>query len=90
MYLEWKIRIWPMYKDRWQKKAQKVIRMRKLRREFLGQIFKREFELMVAYYQKKKKTGKKLLAKIMAIKPHNLEKILDDYFYQVCYNFYKR
>ena len=64
--------------------------MRRLRREFLGQIFKREIELMVGYYGKKKKTGKKTLTKLMAIKAHNLEKILDDYFYKVCYSFYKR
>ena len=26
----------------------------------------------------------------MAIKPHNLEKILDDYFFNVCSHFFKR
>ena len=72
------------------KKALKVIKMRETRREFLGEIFKRETELMINHYRTKKKTGKKTLAKLIAIKPHNMEKILDDYFFRVCYDFYTR
>jgi len=43
---------------------------------------------MMAHYKNKKK--KKMLSKLEKIKPHNLEKILDDYFFKVCYSFYKR
>ena len=39
---------------------------------------------------KKKVADKKKLSKLKAIKQHNMDKILDDYFFGVCYNFYKR
>ena len=45
---------------------------------------------MSIYYKSKKKMGKKTLLKLQQIKKHNLEKILDEYFYGVCYNFFKR
>ena len=81
---------WPKFLNKWVHKAIKVKRMRERRREFLGIIFKRETELMINHYRTKKKTGRKTLAKLMAIKPHNMEKILDDYFFKVCYDFFKR
>ena len=34
----------------WKRKAVLVQKMRKMRREFLGKIFKREMDLMVGYY----------------------------------------
>ena len=64
--------------------------MRKDRRQFLSEIFQRELDIMKEFYKGKKKSGKKTLAKLMCIKPHNLEKILDDYFYKICHAFYKR
>lgn len=45
---------------------------------------------MVNYYKGKKKAGKKTLVKLMSIKPHNLEKTLDDYFFKICRAFFKR
>ena len=46
---------------------------------------------MLHYYKgKKKPQSKKTSAKLMTIKPYNVEKILDDYFYKVCYAFFKR
>lgn len=44
---------------------------------------------MLQHYKGKKKF-KKLLTKLQSIKKHNLEKIIDDYFYGVCYQYYKR
>ena len=64
--------------------------MRKDRRQFLSEIFQRELEIMTNYYKSKKKAGKKTLVKLMSIKPHNLEKTLDDYFFKICHAFYKR
>ena len=64
--------------------------MRKTRREFLSEIFQRELEIMINFYKGKKKAGKKTLVKLMAIKPHNLEKTLDDYFHKIARAFFKR
>ena len=55
MDLERKIRDWPKFLDRWGLKAVKVLNMKKLRRQFLGEVFKRETELMVNHYKGKKK-----------------------------------
>ena len=59
------------------------------RRRFLTRVFEREKRIMLLYYQGKKKF-KKLLTKLQSIKQHNLDKIIDDYFYGVCYQYYKR
>ena len=64
--------------------------MRKTRREFLSEIFQRELEIMINFYKGKKKAGKKTLVKLMSIKPHNLEKTLDDYFHKIARAFFKR
>ena len=64
--------------------------MRNTRREYLSELAEREIGIMSIYYKSKKKMGKKTLQKIQQIKKHNLEKILDEYFYGVCYNFFKR
>lgn len=45
---------------------------------------------MILHYKLKKKAGKKMVSKLEKIKPHILGKILDDYFFKVCCNFYKR
>ena len=45
---------------------------------------------MCMYYKSKKKFGKKTLTKLKEIKKHNLEKILDEYFYGICHNYFKR
>ena len=45
---------------------------------------------MTNFYKGKKKAGKKTLTKLMAIKPHNLEKLLDDFFFKICRSFFKR
>ncbi len=44
---------------------------------------------MLVHYSGKKKL-KKTLQKLQNMKAHNMEKILDDYFYGVCYEYYKR
>ena len=44
---------------------------------------------MLEFYQGKKKF-KKTYQKLEKIKEHNVHKILDDYFYGVCYEYYKR
>ena len=59
------------------------------KRKFLMSVFEREKRTMLMHYQGKKKL-KKILTKFQNIKQHNLEKIVDDYFYGVCYEFYKR
>mmetsp|Transcript_1332 Transcript_1332/g.1818 ORF Transcript_1332/g.1818 Transcript_1332/m.1818 type:complete len:107 (+) Transcript_1332:1648-1968(+) len=59
------------------------------KREFLSQIFERELRIMMQFYHGKRK-HKKVYQKLENIKQHNLEHILDDYFYGVCYEFYKR
>jgi hypothetical protein len=59
------------------------------KRKFLMSVFEREKRTMLVHYQGKKKF-KKILTKLQNIKQHNLEKIVDDYFYRVCYEFYKR
>ena len=64
--------------------------MRSTRREFLSEIFERELEIMTNFYKGKKKAGKKTLVKLQSIKPHNLEKILDDFFFKICRSFFKR
>ena len=68
----------------------KVLDMRRQRREFLGEVFERELKIMINFYKLKKKAGKKMVTKLEKIKPHVMEKILDDYFFKVCQNFYKR
>ena len=73
----------------WFCKAKKVRNMVLTRREFLTQIFNREHRIMLDFYRGKKK-HKKLYQKLEKIKDYNLLKILDDYFYGVCYEFYKR
>ena len=88
---EEKIKNLPKYLYRWGQKAIRTNEMRKDRRKFLGEIFQREHEIMLHYYKgKKKPQSKKTSAKLMTIKPYNVEKILDDYFYKVCYAFFKR
>ena len=37
------------------------------------------------YKGKKKPQSKKLFQKLVTIKPHNLNKLLDDFFYKMCY-----
>ena len=39
---------------------------------------------------KKKPKDKKILTKLQAMKQHNLESILDAYFFKVCFDFYRR
>ena len=90
LLFENKIRSFPAQIDYWGYKALKVIKMRRDRREFLSEIFQRELEIMTNFYKGKKKAGKKTLLKLMAIKPHNLEKILDDFFFKICRAFFKR
>ena len=84
-----KLRAFPDYVDYWKVKGNKVQNMIKLKRAFLTDIFEREKRTMLRHYQSKKKF-KKTFMKLQNIKSHNLEKILDDYFTGVCYNFYKR
>ena len=79
----------PRFIDYWGLKAKKVRDMIKIRRDFLTEVVNRELRIMLAHYQGKKKF-KKVLQKLEKIKEHNLSKILDDYFYGVCYEFYKR
>ena len=73
----------------WFNKAREVRRMVKIKREFLTQIFQREHKIMLEFYQGKRKF-KKTYQKLEKIKEHNVHKILDDYFYGVCYEYYKR
>ena len=86
------IRAMPEFNHKWGMKVLKVHQMRKRRREFLGEVFARETEIMSNHYSHKKKTAsnKKILLKLAGIKPHNVKNILDDYFYKVCNEFFKR
>lgn len=69
----------------------KVRQMKLQRREFLGEIVQRELKVMMDYYKAKKKPqNKKILKNLVLMKEHNLEKILNDYYFKVCYAFYKR
>ena len=61
----------------------------KRKRKFLTKIFEREKRSMMMHLQGKKKL-KKSLQKFQSMKQHNLEKIMDDYFFGVCYQYYKR
>ena len=45
---------------------------------------------MTDFYRSKKKFGKKMLQKLQNLKMHNLENLMDDYFYKICYAFYMR
>ena len=83
------LRAFPQFVDKWGLKATLVRKMVRRRRRFLTRVFEREKRMMLLYYQGKKKF-KKLLTKLQSIKQHNLEKIIDDYFYGVCYQYYKR
>ena len=57
----------------------------------MAEICQRELSVLLDYYKAKKKpANKKILTKLVLMKPHNLEKLLNDYYYKVCYEFYKR
>lgn len=66
--------------------------LKERRREFLGELAKREHCIMIEFYrsQKKKLSAKKMANKLLAMKEANLESILDNYFYSVCCKFYRR
>ena len=83
------LRAVPQFVDKWGQKATLVRKMVRRRRRFLTRVFEREKRIMLKFYQGKKKF-KKLLTKLQSIKQHNLEKIIDDYFFGVCYQYYKR
>ena len=87
--LQRSLRAYPRFVKYWRDKGVKVNKMVKTRREFLTQAVKRELRIMLQYYQGKKKF-KKVMQKLEKIKEVNLNKILDDYFYGVCYEYYKR
>ena len=59
------------------------------KRTFLSQIFEREWRTMLRHLQGKKKY-KKTHQKLGSLNKVKLEIILDDYFWGVCYAFYKR
>lgn len=80
---------YPGFVKYWQNKWIKVKKMLKRKRKFLSSIFEREKRIMLNFYQGKKKQ-KKVLQKLQNMKTHNIERIMDDYFYGVCYEFYKR
>jgi len=81
----------PGYITKYRTLAIETWKMRQRRRQFLSHIFKREYSIMLDYFRAKKKPQSKRTAqKLLNMKPHNLEKIIEDFFYQVCYNFYKR
>mmetsp|Transcript_32815 Transcript_32815/g.43258 ORF Transcript_32815/g.43258 Transcript_32815/m.43258 type:complete len:208 (-) Transcript_32815:497-1120(-) len=85
------MRYMPTYIDALGYQALKVKRMKETRREFLREYAQREYHLMVEHYKSKKKAvGKKILGKLEKLKTQNLENILDDYFYKICYTFYER
>ena len=87
-----RLRRFPAYVDSIGYQAIKVKRMKERKRAFLSEIFKRELEIMIAHYSSKsqKKTGKKFLQKLQKVKGVNLERMLDSYFNDVCFAFYKR
>jgi hypothetical protein len=63
--------------------------MIKNKRAFLSLFFQREYKIMLKFYNGKKKL-KKTLTKLQSLKPANLENVIDCYFNDVCYGFFKR
>lgn len=89
--LKRKLQSFPAYIDRWKQKAKRVRDSVHMRFAVLKGLFERELKIMVRYYgSKSKKQSKKTLLKLQNIKPHNMEKMISDYFWGVCYAFYKR
>ena len=63
--------------------------MKKHRRAFLGELFEAELSVMKEFYHGKKK-HKKIYKQLSNLKQQRLEKLIDDYFYNVCAAFYAR
>ena len=84
-----KLKNFPNFVDHFKVKAFKARKSLKRKRNFLSRIFQREKQIMLKFYQGKKK-NKKLHQKLQNMKDHNMHKILDDYFWGVCYEYYKR
>ena len=82
--LQGHMRALPEFVDKWGKKATQVRKMIRRRRRFLTRIFEREKRTMLIHYQGKKKF-KKILTKLQSIKELNMAKIMDAYFFGVCY-----
>ena len=81
----------PKYIDSLGYRALYVKEMKMRRREFLGDLAQRELHLMLEYYKNKKKTTqKKIMNKLQAMKPRHLTSVLDDYFFKICFDFYRR
>ena len=81
----------------WRLKGKAVVDSLKEKRLFLNDIFNREAEIMINHYTSKgkgkspaAKKYKALLAKIKNIDQDKIDMVLDEYFWKVCYEFYKR
>ena len=82
---------------KWELKAYEVLESIKLKRAFMNKIFTREAEIMLEHYTVKGKGNKPAakkykaaLAKIKNIDEDKINLVCDEYFWKVCYEFYKR